>query len=104
MPYVLAYYICCSSMPSYPAFYVQGGRVTRKVRVGYRNDPELDSISICLIYNIYLLLRLGSHALTSRFVHQVGRVIMAPLSYYLSPFSQEPMILNLINSLRVLDK
>jgi hypothetical protein len=36
------------------------GRVEKKIRVGYFNDPDLDSISTCLIYNIYLLLLLKS--------------------------------------------
>jgi hypothetical protein len=42
--------------------YLNGDRVTRKVRVSCPNDLNLDSISTCLIYNIYLLLHLGSHA------------------------------------------
>jgi hypothetical protein len=31
---------------------------------------------LVLIYNICLLLHLGLHALTSKFIHRVGRVIM----------------------------
>jgi hypothetical protein len=35
--------------------YPNGGSVTREIRVSYGKDPDLDSISTCLIYNIYLL-------------------------------------------------
>jgi hypothetical protein len=38
-----------------PSFYIQGGRVTRKVLISYYNDPDLNSISTCLIYNICTL-------------------------------------------------
>jgi hypothetical protein len=41
-----------------PYLLYSGGRVIRKIRVSYLNDPNLDSISTYLIYNIYLLLRL----------------------------------------------
>jgi hypothetical protein len=47
------------------SFYIQGGRVIRKVRVSDFNDTDYDSISTCLIYIIYLLIdlsHLGSHA------------------------------------------
>jgi hypothetical protein len=49
----LWFMICPCSSWSYPSFYIQGGRATRKVWVGYYNDPNQDSISTCLIYNIY---------------------------------------------------
>jgi hypothetical protein len=39
--------------------YSMEGRVTRKIRVSYFNDSNLDSISTCQIYNIYLLYSLG---------------------------------------------
>jgi hypothetical protein len=77
--------ICLLLVSSFPTFYIHGGRVTRKVRVCYPNDYDLDSISTCLIYNIDLLLRLGSHALTSGFVYRVGRVVMCP-PFLLSEF------------------
>jgi hypothetical protein len=44
-------------------------RVTRNVHIGYTNDPNMYNISNCLIYNIYLLLCLGSHTLTSGSVY-----------------------------------
>jgi hypothetical protein len=65
MSYVLVYYDIFFWYPPTPPFIFKGGRVTMKVRVGYLNEPDLDSISICLIYNVYLLLHLGPRALTS---------------------------------------
>jgi hypothetical protein len=97
---VLVYYDQLSFGVHLPhLLYPREGRVTRKIRVSYINDPDLDSTFTCLIYNIYLLMHPRSRAMIPGFIHQVGSVITGPLSCYPSPLGLVPMVTNLVSSL-----